>query len=117
MDAKIKKRWVKALRSGKYKRGVGQLCIRANTPPGPNNDMARDSGIAATRHRKPFDRFCCLGVLCDIQDQSFRRNQEFLSQKFAQKVGLSEDTLHRLAGMNDGGYSFRRIASYIERNL
>ena len=40
MNARIKKLWVAALRSGKYKQGHGGL---------------RDG-----------DRFCCLGVLCDI---------------------------------------------------
>jgi hypothetical protein len=40
MDPKWKKRWVKALRSGKYKQDVGQL--------------------------KSNQGFCCLGVLCDV---------------------------------------------------
>ena len=39
------KRWVKALRSGKYKQGLGAL-------------KATDS------EGKP--RYCCLGVLCDL---------------------------------------------------
>jgi hypothetical protein len=41
MNKKIKTRWLRALRSGKYKKGVGHL----NT-----NDQ----------------KFCCLGVLCEI---------------------------------------------------
>lgn len=44
MDAKIKARWIKALRSGKYKQGQGRL--RQPTPDG--------------------DEYCCLGVLCEL---------------------------------------------------
>lgn len=43
MDKKIKEKWVKALRSKKYKQTRGSL--------------KDDSG------------YCCLGVLCDIHDQ------------------------------------------------
>lgn len=42
MDKKIKARWVKALRSGKYRQGRRSL------------------------RSKEGDRFCCLGVLCDL---------------------------------------------------
>lgn len=41
MNKEIKEKWLKALRSGDYKQGIGQL----------KNDK---------------DEFCCLGVLCDI---------------------------------------------------
>jgi hypothetical protein len=44
MNQEIKKKWVAALRSGKYKQGTGKL--KKSTPDG--------------------DRFCCLGVLCDL---------------------------------------------------
>lgn len=40
MKADVKERWVAALRSGKYKQGVGFLTAE--------------------------DSFCCLGVLCDL---------------------------------------------------
>jgi|ERR1041384_6246888 hypothetical protein len=42
MNQRIKKLWIKALRSGKYKQGQGGL-------------------------RPSKDTFCCLGVLCDVQ--------------------------------------------------
>lgn len=45
MKPELKKRWVKALRSGKYKQGKNYL--RRQTPEG--------------------DRYCCLGVLCEIE--------------------------------------------------
>lgn len=40
MNPEIKRAWVKALRSGNYKQGQGAL--------------------------RQHDRFCCLGVLCDL---------------------------------------------------
>ena len=40
MNERIKEKWLKALRSGKYKQGKGEL---------------REGG-----------KFCCLGVLCDL---------------------------------------------------
>lgn len=43
MDASLKREWLEALRSGKYKQG--KLCLR-------DQDNA----------------FCCLGVLCDLVD-------------------------------------------------
>jgi hypothetical protein len=45
MKAELKQKWLEALRSGKYKQGQAVL-------------------------RTSADRFCCLGVLCDIVDPS-----------------------------------------------
>lgn len=42
MNKKIKEDWVKALRSGEYAQGKGEL------------------------HNKEDNTFCCLGVLCDL---------------------------------------------------
>ena len=50
MNQKIKERWVKALRSGKYKQGKGWL--RKSSGP------------------KKKSEFCCLGVLCDLAVKS-----------------------------------------------
>lgn len=45
MNKQIKARWIKALRSGKYKQGVGVL-------------------------RTEDNKYCCLGVLCDLHSKS-----------------------------------------------
>src|SRR5688572_17403992 len=47
MDATIKEKWVKALRSGEFKQGEGKL------------------------HDSDNDTYCCLGVLCKIQGAQF----------------------------------------------
>jgi hypothetical protein len=42
MDAELKRKWVEALRSGKYEQASGKLRVG--------------------------NKFCCLGVLCDLVD-------------------------------------------------
>lgn len=53
MNAKVKKLWLKALRSGDYKQGAGAL--------------------------RSDHSFCCLGVLCDLHRQEvhgrWKRNE------------------------------------------
>jgi hypothetical protein len=46
MNPKVKAMWIKALRSGEYKQGKGQL-------------------------RSVENNFCCLGVLCNIHAQTY----------------------------------------------
>lgn len=48
MKPDVKKLWVEALRSGKYKQGKG--CLRAG------------------------DEYCCLGVLCDLHRVEFKQD-------------------------------------------
>lgn len=135
MNKEIAMRWVKALRSGKYKKTKGYLRTVSKT------------GRA---------RYCCLGVLCDITSaqttgewehspahhaSSFRCTSAGgisaysvlppFVQHFAGMVnpsGLMPDG-STLAGLNDGKrvlkdptereirpYSFRQIANFIEKN-
>lgn len=109
MNPKIKLAWIRALRSGKYRRGEGML--RENTPRGP--------------------KFCCLGVLCDLyakatktpwdSDQSILGCGAFLPQKVADWAGV-EDRSVVIAGssaahLNDSGRSFKGIATLIEKHL
>jgi hypothetical protein len=127
MNKKIKKLWVKALRSGDYTQGTGSL---------------RDSE----------NNFCCLGVLCNLHAKAspqIAAEQEdetlylgeggllpFVVAEWAD-FKLSELILDatggydgapvcnvRLAGrdadlasLNDGGLSFDNIANLIEANL
>lgn len=100
MNPKIKEKWVKALRSGRYKQGRGRL--------------------------KRGDKYCCLGVLCKIMRLKSRDNQ-ILSENIVDKAGLDfplgnpvkyKDETHSLTYLNDFvGLSFKEIADIIEEQL
>jgi hypothetical protein len=123
MKKAVMKKWVAALRSGKYKRGSGWLRKRLNGQ----------------------DRFCCLGVLCDISkkvtwvDNNFQNNTYLASAErytdedaqilpYAVKewAGMGSDSgwwddgspnVRGLDVINDSGkYSFAKIADIIEKN-
>lgn len=116
MNAKLKAKWLKALRSNSYKQG--QSCLVSS------------DGM----------EFCCLGVLADIQgcvweedghgalhpkmphgrgtfgsSLTGEKSNTYLKRSRAGGLSLSEQK--RLAEMNDNGDTFRKIATYIEANL
>lgn len=112
MLKKYADKWVKALRSGKYKQGKGNL-------------------------RNSDDTYCCLGVLCDIVDNTKWNKDKFGSVsykigKYSETAGAPEKVMKLtglqdalgtnfkdndcLAYMNDRNVSFRLIANYIEKN-
>lgn len=109
MNKQVKKDWVKALRSGKYKQGFKALKIE--------------------------DRFCCLGVLCDLHLQKHGAKWEkkestnyeeylggdvSLPKEVVEWAKLSKDEfaidIDALIGKNDKGESFEEIANLIENN-
>jgi hypothetical protein len=101
----IKKKWLKALRSGKYQQG--------------KNTLKWQSG-----NRDP--EFCCLGVLCEIQGRKWRRlfahSTHFkggasVAVKEIREAGIHPEVAQSLAMLNDTGSSFAEIADYIEANL
>lgn len=104
MNPEIKVKWVKALRSGRYKQTTGALY---------------DGG-----------GHCCLGVLCRtlraklIYDRSVRyfdwrgdQAADLLPKSLLRHVGISHAEQHELAQMNDDGQTFADISDYIERRL
>jgi hypothetical protein len=108
MDAQLKQHWINALRSGKYRQGKGFL--------------------------QKNNKFCCLGVLCDIVDSSrWSYNKEDniwewgiphliissvkLSLDILQEIQLASDIQNFLINLNDIGKSFEEIAQYIEDNI
>lgn len=122
MDKRIKKRWIAALRSRKYKQGEGLLRQKGDT-------------------KKQVDRFCCLGVLCELAVKAkvippavidFEMEKYFYAgasqelpgevMKWA-KIGTSCGSFTRasdrsdtdLAELNDKGMPFNKIANYIEK--
>ena len=93
MDKKLKAKWVKALRSGKYTQCVGALFDKAS------------------------ETYCCLGVLTKVA----RRKLDNTQWDFVQKT-LKRDVMNLLWKMNDGvegqrKHSFPEIADYIEAKL
>lgn len=118
MDQKVKELWLEALRSGKYAQGKDALRIG--------------------------DKFCCLGVLCDVYKKA-KNDGEWVSSGNADKMMfvLNKDRSHAvlpspvrlwaglnnpnpnltqgdftsLATMNDSGRSFKDIANVIDKQL
>ena len=126
MKQNIMKKWVKALRSGKYKQGTGTL-------------KQYDS--------KGRAEHCCLGVLCELYNQDMKKNKKkTLSEEVYEndsdfshgytKFGHSCIALPKsvrnwsgvkdgigtfgknenLADLNDTGHKFKTIADIIEKN-
>ena len=128
MKKDIATRWIKALRSGKYKQGNGTLCEVTNK---------------STKH-------CCLGVLTDMYQQECKRKKKkaltfkriyddgdgcivaygstretdvlpVAVKKWAgmrSRNGDLETDIYcgmDLVSMNDDGDSFKKIASVIEK--
>lgn len=100
INVKNMKTWVKALRSGKYKQGKGQL---------------------------RFDNtFCCLGVACDISKLDKWNKKWFYSEEHLALPHSVRDWLGLrskdptvgskcLSAYNDDGKTFQEIADIIER--
>lgn len=103
MNAELKRKWVEALRSGKYTQGPMRL------------------------RRAGEERFCCLGVLCDVAapDQWWYNERvgswQFGSAgdcHFAPAKLLDRDIQEKLSRMNDSeNKTFAEIAFYIEHNI
>lgn len=94
MKAALKKKWIAALRSGKYKQGIEQLYNRS------------------TRG------YCCLGVLGRCAGLRFDGDRGLLiEEREIAIVGVTDYQQRQLAGKNDGGQSFETIATWIEKNL
>lgn len=110
MDKKIKAKWVKALRSGDYKQGASALksILAKGEPDFFNHNKAAKEDTTV---------FCCLGVLCDIAGGALHNGAEYPSDRFSKKVGLPYKMQKKLAEMNDGGVSFKKIATYIEKEM
>lgn len=129
MDKKIKRRWLRALRSGKYTQCQGSLHLKD-------------------------DGFCCLGVLCDVLKKDFKNvdwedsgyfrygdsNEEecrffgcqgLLPKEIAKRsklesrdpeviIGKDEDGYYKLmplSKLNDEGKPFKEIADLIAKSL
>jgi hypothetical protein len=110
MNKRIKARWVKALRSGRYKQG--------------RNMLRTDDG-----------KFCCLGVLCDLHSKStgtawgtdgryFGNSatlplpvMEWAGLDLAPELTIGGSTLFASEHNDEGSWRFSTIAKAIEAQL
>lgn len=119
MKAELKQKWLGALRSGQYQQGTGVL-------------------------RDKFDRFCCLGVLCDVVNPADWGDvrlvdtcvnsleieidaypygcaddtaETTLTCAIQQQAGLLQGQISKLISLNDAGNDFEFIARHIEHNI
>jgi hypothetical protein len=93
MDAQLKAKWVKALRSGKYKQARGRL------------KNPRTGG------------FCCIGVGMLLIDKKYDL-VDGITSNAARRLGLTDDEQSKLVDMNDyDKKTFETIARYIDENL
>ena len=104
MKPELKKKWLEALKSGRYKQGQGML--------------------------RAEDKYCCLGVLCDLIDPKqwvvkgeqnwffFDGDRFSLSVQVQFDTGIQTEEMQTLVKMNDSYLAgFKEIARWIEKNL
>ena len=114
MDKKLKAKWIKALKSGKYKKGDGAL-------------------------KKKVERrytYCCLGVLCDIVNpnrwrkgdaknnwdvnykfESGEQDSGVIPDKDLDKLKIKYHDMRELIQINDCCIDFKDVITYIKTNL
>jgi hypothetical protein len=100
VNPELKAKWVEALRSGKYQQARGKL--------------------------RKGEKFCCLGVLCDLVDSSKWSRSRWDGElrlppnPLIVELGITTQFSYystELSNMNDKGKTFPEIADYIEANL
>lgn len=120
MNAEVKRKWIEALRSGRYKQGQKRL---------------RQGGEEGAH------LYCCLGVLCDLHREevggtwvpcnsndpyfSYDNDAAILPHSVQEWAGLHApspsyneyDEQVLLTELNDHGTTFQQIADIIERKL
>lgn len=99
MDAKIKAKWIAALRSGSYQQGTETLRAK--------------------------NKYCCLGVLCDVDGAEWRERSPAshvfialgmgdaeLEGNYCNEIGISKEEQDLLMAMNDGTANSREAAKW-----
>lgn len=109
MNKHVKRKWLRALKSGEYAKGKGSLAYYIGY------------GIP---------EYCCLGVLvCEMAPEFAREEsnhilvgngydrQSYLPDDLAIMWGLDYDTQKELGVVNDNVLDFAPVIAYIETNL
>lgn len=99
MDVEIKRKWIEALRSGKYNQAQREL-FRFR-------DEEYENPVA----------YCCIGVGNHLV-LSGTCLADLVTSEVGRALGLDEDQIDKLVELNDDEEaSFAEIADYIEKNL
>jgi len=123
------KKWVKALRSGDYEQGAGGLC-KEDEISGEYDycclGVACDILVEGdwTQHNKnwvlwsigPYEDFA-MPEAGDKCGWGQTETTSFPSLKTLKEMGLDVAYAQELAELNDQGWSFKRIANKIEKDL
>lgn len=96
MKKEYKRKWIKALLSGKYIQGLGTLKHKLSDGK---------------------TRYCCLGVLQEILNEKENCNNQLLGGFQLAECGLTSLLQGHLASMNDDGFSFKDIAHEIKTTI
>lgn len=98
MTKTLKNKWIKALESGKYKKGRGAL--------------------------KLYNKYCCLGVLADIcglridNTIKLEEKEDLLCPAVLNKIGLTNNEQRTLVVLNDNTPTFSmKVVPWIKKNL
>ena|SRR5689334_21027676 len=111
MNKIVKKKWLKALKSGEYFKGKGALKRESNYPS-----------------------YCCLGVLCELWGKGEWYQYEFAlgrcgykyknvlfasfpPPQYTHAIHISRDDVGILANLNDENDDWSKVIKYIEKNL
>lgn len=100
MDKEVKERWLTALKSGDYKKGVKTL-------------------------RTSRGEFCCLGVLADLDDHlnedgDLKNDRYYMggvSPFFKSEYDISLLAVEELVVLNDKNETWDLVIDYIEKKL
>lgn len=119
MRPSVKKRWLTALRSGKYRHGRGVL---------RQDDIDEETG-------KTVHIYCAQGVLCDLYLKTQHRGKWIAHEQIvpfvtpssdsrfcmpaevARWAGIGDYTRDLIAGINDRANDFSKVITFITRKL
>lgn len=113
MKTSLLNKFISALRSGKYKQTTGNLA-----------EVSDETVLADHGLFHPIN-YCALGVLAEISgfkkeldgdNITFAGEEQIFNETMRKKVGLSEEIHDEIFNMNDDGASFKKIASFLEKN-
>ncbi|MEE9353353.1 MAG: hypothetical protein V3U94_02905 [Candidatus Thorarchaeota archaeon] len=122
------KKWVKALRSNEYAQSEGYLCSESEISGdsfycclGVACDVLVEEYWQKTQHNLwsigPFEEFPLPPNNNTHVDWGGAETTSFPSPSILEKIGLDVAYAQELAELNDNGWSFKKIANKIEKDL